>query len=161
MGHVDLRRRKRDRARSRRTPTDPWHSLAHNPYVFLGAGFLLGALFPAALRYAFYPIDSFLLSLAVATILVVLACYAGWLLLRGDTRPARSEAGSEKQLLLAILDAGGSITPVEAALETSLAVDEAEEILTRFADRGHLVVEGRDGTLFYSLPGRPSPEGTD
>ena len=53
---------------------------------------------------------------------------------------------------MAILDAGGSITPVEAALETSLTVDE--EILTRFADRGHLLVESRDGALFYTLPGR-------
>jgi hypothetical protein len=47
---------------------------------------------------------------------------------------------------------------VEAALETSLTVDEAEELLTRLADRGHLVVEGRDGVLFYTLPGRRTPE---
>ena len=69
----------------------------------------------------------------------------------------RPGIGSEKRLLLAISDAGGAITPVEAALETSLTVDEAEEILTRFADRGHLVVEGRDGALFYALPGRTNP----
>ncbi len=54
---------------------------------------------------------------------------------------------------MAILDVGGSITPVEAALQTSLTVDEAEEILTRFADRGHLLVESRDGVLSYALPG--------
>ncbi len=56
-------------------------------------------------------------------------------------------------MLLAIRDAGGSVTPVEAALRTSLTVDEAEEILTRFADRGHLLVESRDGVLSYALPG--------
>lgn len=159
MGQVDLRRRKRDRTGYRRKPADPWQGLARNPYVFLGIGFVVGALFPAALRYTFYPLDSFLLPVAVAATVVALVCYAGWLLLRGDSRPARSEAGSEKQLLLAILDAGGSITPVEAALETSLAVDEAEEILTRFADRGHLVVQSRDGALFYTLPGRTPRRG--
>ena len=57
---------------------------------------------------------------------------------------------------MAIRDAGGSITPVGAALETSLTVDEAEEILTRLANRGHLLVESRDGTLSYALPGRRS-----
>jgi hypothetical protein len=41
---------------------------------------------------------------------------------------------------MAIRAADDGITPVEAALETSLTVDEAEEILNRFADRGHLVV---------------------
>lgn len=69
----------------------------------------------------------------------------------------RAKLGSEKQLLLALRDLGG-LTPVEAALETSLTVDEAEEILTRFADRGHLRVESRDGALVYALPGRrPAP----
>jgi hypothetical protein len=62
--------------------------------------------------------------------------------------------GGEKQLLMAILDAGGSITPVEAALRTSLTVDEAEQTLTRFADRGHLLVRSRDGALHYAMPGR-------
>jgi hypothetical protein len=50
--------------------------------------------------------------------------------------------------------AGGSITPVETALRTSLTVDEAEQILTRFADRGHLLIQNRDGVLCYALPGR-------
>ena len=57
---------------------------------------------------------------------------------------------------MAIQDAGGSITPVEAALETPLTVDEADEILSRLANRGHLLVESRDGALSYALPGRRS-----
>jgi hypothetical protein len=61
--------------------------------------------------------------------------------------------GSEKQLLV-VIQAAGAITPVEAALEMSLTVDGTEEILTRFADRDHLVVEGRDTALLYALPGR-------
>ena len=89
---------------------------------------------------------------------VALLCY--FLRLPGR-RPGETGAkfGSEKQLLMAIRDADGTITPVEAALETSLTVDEAEEILTRFADRGHLVVQSQDGALLYALPGRrPTPE---
>jgi hypothetical protein len=54
---------------------------------------------------------------------------------------------------MAIRDAGGSITPVEAALETSLTVDEAEEIHSRLTSRGHLLLESRDGALSYALPG--------
>ena len=63
--------------------------------------------------------------------------------------------GSEKQLLLALRESGG-LTAVEAALETSLTVDEADDILSRLAERGHLRVEGRDGALSYALPGRHS-----
>jgi len=85
---------------------------------------------------------------------VTLLGYVSWLLLRRSPESTRPRLGGEKQLLMAMLDAGGSITPVDAALQTSLTVDEAEEILTRFADRGHLLVESRDGALFYALPGR-------
>ncbi len=71
----------------------------------------------------------------------------------GQAGPA---LGSEKQLLLTIATSGGGITPVEAALESSLTVDEAEEILSRLADRGHLLVQSHEGTLYYTLPGRRS-----
>ena len=57
---------------------------------------------------------------------------------------------------MAIRDSGGAITPVEAAIETPLTVDEAEEILSRLANLGHLLVEERDGVLFYLLPGKRS-----
>ena len=85
---------------------------------------------------------------------IALLLYVLWLLVRKDPAKIGPRVGSEKQLLLAILDSGGSTTPVEAALRTSLTVDEAEEILTRFADRGHLVVQSHDGALLYTLPGR-------
>ena len=57
-------------------------------------------------------------------------------------------------MLLAIRDSGSGLAPVEAALETTLAVDEADEILSRLAKRGHLLVKSRDGAPFYALPGR-------
>ena len=60
--------------------------------------------------------------------------------------------GGEKQLLVAMADASGGISPVRAALETSLTVDGAEEILSHLAERGHLFVEGHDGAPFYRMP---------
>ena len=67
-------------------------------------------------------------------------------------------ANKERELLSAIKANGGSITPTEAAMETSLTVREADGMLSELAGGGHLAVESRDGALFYSLPGRRSPE---
>ena len=66
--------------------------------------------------------------------------------------------GKERELLSAIRDNAGSITSTEAAMETSLTVDEADEMLSRLAGGGHLLVESSGGTLFYKLPGRRAPE---
>ena len=64
----------------------------------------------------------------------------------------------ERELLSAIRDNGGSITPAEAAMETSLTVREADGMLSELAGAGHLAVESRDGALFYALPGRRGRE---
>ncbi len=64
----------------------------------------------------------------------------------------------EKELLSAIRDNGGSITPAEAAMETSLTVREADAMLSELASGGHLQIESLGGTLYYSLPGRERPE---
>ena len=52
----------------------------------------------------------------------------------------------------------GSITSAEAAMETSLTVSEADKILSELAAGGHLQVESSEGTLFYRLPDRRTPE---
>ena len=152
MGHVDLRRRREDHAR--RMPSAPRPGVARDPLFLLMAGFASGSLasfFLSALVGYHGPV-AFLLLAAIS--LLALLLYVGWRPSGSDAERAPSGAGSEKQLLMAIQDAGGGITPVEAALQTSLTVDESEEILTRFADRGHLVVQSRDGALLYALPGR-------
>ena len=66
--------------------------------------------------------------------------------------------GTERELLSAIKNNGGSITPAEAAMETSLTVREADKMLSELAGAGHLAVERRGGALFYALPGRGGPE---
>ena len=66
--------------------------------------------------------------------------------------------GTERELLSAIRDNGGSITPAEAAMGTSLTVREADRMLSELAGGGHLTVESRGGALFYALPGWADPE---
>ncbi len=67
-------------------------------------------------------------------------------------------ANHEQELLSAIRDSGGSITPAEAAMETSLTVKEADRMLSELASGGHLSVESDGGSLVYSLPRRRSRE---
>jgi hypothetical protein len=77
---------------------------------------------------------------------------------RGLPRAVEPAVSTERELLSAIRDNGGSITPAEAAMETSLTVREADAMLSELAGGGHLAVESRHGTLFYSLPGRSGSE---
>jgi hypothetical protein len=64
----------------------------------------------------------------------------------------RAERIKEKELLEA-LDRRGKLTAVEAALETSLSVEEANRMLFELATRGHLAVTVEDGKLLYSFWG--------
>lgn len=73
-------------------------------------------------------------------------------------RRALSPGSKERELLSAIRDRGGSITPMEAAMETSLTVREADEMLSGLAGGGHLLVRSEEGMLSYSLRGRRTPE---
>lgn len=71
---------------------------------------------------------------------------------RGPT-PAvvgRDEGRDERQLLEAI-ERHGEITPVRAALETSLTVAEADRMLSNLAQGGHLEVRVKEGKLLYGL----------
>lgn len=161
MGHVDLRRRRDDRAG--RKPGASRRSAARDPLFLLISGFASGSLasfvLSALLTGTLGDLSpAHFLLLAVVSLLGLLL-YVGWRLSGREAETATPKVGSEKQLLMAIQSAGDGITPVEAALETSLTVDEAEENLTRFADRGHLVVQSRDGALVYALPGRRSTPG--
>jgi hypothetical protein len=73
-------------------------------------------------------------------------------------RSVLPKLGKEREPLSAIRDNGGSTTPTEAAMETSLTVREADGMLSELAGGGHIAVESRNGALFYSLSGRISPE---
>ena len=67
----------------------------------------------------------------------------------GPEEPAVANAG-ERELLEA-LQRRGELTPAQAAMETSLTVDEADKMLEDLAAKGHLDVKVRGGGLFYGL----------
>lgn len=162
MGYVDGRGRQRDDLpRDELRFGEFLYDLRNNPYLSMAAGF--GLAVPASwaslfLLFHAYEPGALLLApmpMLPTTVLFLrgLLQFARW----GDGGRSSPKFGAEKQLLMTILYAGGAITPVEASLETSLTVDEAEEILSRLAERGHLFVESRDGALFYALPTRRDP----
>jgi hypothetical protein len=68
---------------------------------------------------------------------------------RGRSRPAESR---ERELLRALRERG-ELTPTRAAMETSLSVAAADEMLRELAEGGHLEVRVRGGALFYALWG--------
>jgi hypothetical protein len=67
----------------------------------------------------------------------------------GPAQPA--VADSRERELLEALQSRGELTPAQAAMETSLTVNEADEMLKDLAAKGHLDVRVRGGGLFYGL----------
>lgn len=60
-------------------------------------------------------------------------------------------ANARERELLEALQRRGELTPAQAAMETSLTVNEADEMLEDLASKGHLDVKVRGGGLFYGL----------
>jgi len=72
---------------------------------------------------------------------------AGLMESRQEEQPPNDK---ERELLNALRDRG-ELTPAQAAVETSLTVNEADEMLKELAEGGHLEVRVRGGGLSYSL----------
>jgi hypothetical protein len=68
-----------------------------------------------------------------------------------DAPPALPSGISKEKELLQALERHGEITATRAALETSLSVAEAEEMLSALASNGHVRVSAREGRLAYAL----------
>jgi hypothetical protein len=68
------------------------------------------------------------------------------------TDPSEAERTKEQELLEA-LGRRGKLTAVEASLETSLSVEEANRMLFELAAKGHLEVTVEHGKLLYSFWG--------
>ena len=159
MGYVDLRKRQTERAQDRRKLAGFWRDVGYDPYLSMMAGMVLGFLVSLVSLFMVGPFlmrsPSSLLIIVIVALIMLLALRGIWQLRLRNPGSVRTRFGAEKQLLMAIQDSGGSITPIEGALRTSLTVDEADEILSHLANRGHLLVESRDGVLSYALPDRP------
>jgi hypothetical protein len=68
-----------------------------------------------------------------------------------DTRSEPPAANARERELLEALRKSGELTPAQAAMETSLTINEADEMLKDLAAKGHLDVRVRGGGLFYGL----------
>src|SRR5918999_3070855 len=69
----------------------------------------------------------------------------------GQTGLPSAPANSRERELLGALRDRGELTPAQAAMETSLSVEEADGMLRKLAEGGHLQVRVHGGGLFYSL----------
>jgi hypothetical protein len=136
----------------RREPEEPGRKEG-NPYLYfaLGVGFVVAAVLIIAT--AGTPAAGLGFVIAAAALIG-----KGASDMRGQRSAVAPPVSKERELLSAIRDNGGSITPAEAAMETSLTVREADGMLSELAGGGHLMVESRGGALFYALPDRSNPE---
>jgi hypothetical protein len=142
---------RRDERRDVRRPDEDSNS---GPYVLIALA-LAFAGFGASVGITSGVLVTFFVFMFPALVLLALGISK---LQEKKQRSVPPKLGKERELLSAIRDNGGSITPTEAAMETSLTVREADGMLSELAGGGHLAVESRNGALFYSLPGRSNPE---
>lgn len=68
-----------------------------------------------------------------------------------ERRAGLASAGSRERELLEALREHGELTPARAAMETTLSVAEADEMLKDLAASGHLEVRARGVGLSYAL----------
>ena len=124
------------------------------PYVMIALG-LAFVGFGASVGLTAGELVPFFVFMFPASVLLAL----GLSRLEQQRRKAVSpKASKESELLSAIRDNSGSITSAEAAMQTSLTVGEADEMLSELASGGHLHVESSESTLYYRLPGKRTPE---
>jgi hypothetical protein len=157
VAYVDLRERRGEERR--RGARGHRGERPGSPYLLLFAGFILAVPALSASYTALVQAPPGSLTLLYWIPPVALLSWAWWRLRRPRRRREAAGFGAEKLLLLPTRDAGGAITAVGAALETPLTVDEAEGILVRLANDGHLRVESHDGALYCVLPADLPPSG--
>ncbi|HET7271940.1 MAG TPA: hypothetical protein VFI90_12735 [Rubrobacter sp.] len=118
------------------------------PFAALAIGSGLLLLFGLAVLTPFHFFPFF----PLFWILPFLVMRAMWMVSARNVLPRETPAvpGNEQELLEA-LERRGEITAARAALETSLSVAEADEMLSRLAENGHVQVHAREGRLAYSL----------
>jgi ATP/maltotriose-dependent transcriptional regulator MalT len=85
---------------------------------------------------------------------------------RDEQPPALPDPAASETALLRLLEERGTVTPVAAAMRTSLTVEEAAAKLDELAGKGYLKMVLEDGTIAYTLPDqdrdaqRRSPDAT-
>jgi hypothetical protein len=69
----------------------------------------------------------------------------------GEGRKGIPAANDKERELLSVLREHEEVSPAGAAMETSLSVEEADNMLKELAAKGHLDVRVRGGGIFYGL----------
>jgi hypothetical protein len=121
--------------------------------VVLVVGLVVGGLFLFSMAGAFdfFPFFIFFWMIPFFLIPVIgLSARSVAGLFESRARRPIDEGKREKEVLEA-LARHGELTPARVALETSLSVAEAEEVLSRLAKDGHIEVRAREGRLGYAL----------
>lgn len=72
-------------------------------------------------------------------------------LFEGEGRKQIPAGNAKERELLGALREHEEISPTQAAMETSLTVEEADDMLKALAAKGHLDVRVRGGGIFYGL----------
>ncbi len=142
-----LERRQGDRGI--RAEEASWNDEKSNsyPYVMIALG-LAFVGFGVSVGLTAWNLVPFFVFMFPASVLLAL----GLSRLEQQRRKAVSpRVGKERELLSTIRNNANSITPAEAAMETSLTVSEADKMLEDLAAKGHLDVKVRGGGLFYGL----------
>ena len=78
-----------------------------------------------------------------------------------ESRRAASGAREKERELLGVLQRHHGITPATAAMQTSLTVDEASQMLEELARKGYLESQVEDGATAYALNERVGNESPD
>jgi hypothetical protein len=123
------------------------------PPVVLVVGLVVGGLFLFSMAGAFdfFPFFIFLWMVPFFLIPAIgLSARSVAGLFEARARRPVDEGRKEKEVLEA-LARHGELTPAGAALETSLSVTEADEVLSGLAKYGHIEVRAREGRLGYAL----------
>jgi hypothetical protein len=123
------------------------------PFAALAVGLGLLLFFGFAILtpfhfFPFFPLFWILPFLALRALWITSPRYRT---LPSTGRPAMSDEDRKEQELLEALEGRGEITAARAALETSLSIAEADKMLSRLAENGHVQVHAREGRLAYSL----------
>ncbi len=115
--------------------------------LVVGGAVLAGAILVLALNPAYF----WLIFIFGWILFPALGVFARGVAGLVGSRPApRPEDARERELLEALRERG-EITPAQAAMDTSLTVSEADALLKKLAEGGHLDVRVRGGGLFYAL----------
>src|ERR671920_2059029 len=69
----------------------------------------------------------------------------------GGVQEAQSDTDGREKELLRALERHEEITAARTAMDTSLSIAQAEEMLAKLASGGHVEVRARAGTLAYAL----------